>query len=457
MPFQSINPATGAVLATFETLNGSALEDRLRRAAAAYAQWKKTSFAERARLMNRAADLLESEATEFGRIITEEMGKPLRDARAEALKSSRGCRYYAENAEAFLRDEHIATEAAGSYISYQPLGAVLAIMPWNFPFWQALRFAAPALMAGNVALLKHAPNVPRCALAIESIFCRAGFPDGVFQNLFIETDQVAAVIEDPRVQAVTLTGSERAGRDVASRAGHALKKTVLELGGSDPFVVMPSANLRQAVATAVKARTLNTGQSCIAAKRIIVADEIADEFLQGFVSAMEALKIGDPLDDATDLGPMARPDLVDALEAQVNATVAAGARMLTGGSRLARTGNYFPPTVLVDVPEDSPGSHEELFGPVASVFRVSGIDEAIHRANDTKYGLGASVWTNDEAERERFIREIESGQVFVNSMVASDPRVPFGGVKNSGYGRELGVDGIREFVNAKTVWIAASA
>jgi succinate-semialdehyde dehydrogenase/glutarate-semialdehyde dehydrogenase len=408
-------------------------------------------------LLTRAAELLESEANELGRIITEEMGKPLRDSRAEALKSARGCRYYAENAEAFLRDEHVKTEAAGSYITYQPLGAVLAIMPWNFPFWQVLRFAAPALMGGNVALLKHAPNVPRCALAIESIFCRAGFPDGVFQNLFIETDQVATVIEDARVRAVTLTGSERAGRDVASRAGHALKKSVLELGGSDPFIVMPSANLKQAVATAVKSRTGNTGQSCIAAKRIIVAEEIADEFIPAFVSAVEALKIGNPLDDAIDLGPMARPDLVEGLEAQVNATVTAGARVLTGGRRLERAGNYFPPTVLVDVPEGSPPCNEELFGPVASVFRVSGIDQAIRRANDTKYGLGASVWTNDEGERKRFIREIETGQVFVNAMVASDPRVPFGGVKNSGYGRELGVHGIREFVNAKTVWIAASA
>jgi succinate-semialdehyde dehydrogenase/glutarate-semialdehyde dehydrogenase len=454
MPFESINPATGAVLAKFETLDAAGLENRLQRSDAAFAEWRKTSFAQRAEHMMRAANLLEAEADVFARIMASEMGKPLRDARAEALKSARGCRFYAENAEEFLRDEAVATEAASSYIRYEPLGVVLAIMPWNFPFWQVLRFAAPALMAGNVALLKHAPNTPQCAVAIESIFCRAGFPEGVFQNLFIETDQAPAVIEDQRVRAVTLTGSERAGREVASRAGRALRKTVLELGGSDPFIVMPSANLEAAVNTAVKSRAGNTGQSCIAAKRMIVANEIADRFLEGLVSAMEALRIGDPMDPATDLGPMARPDLLDGLEAQVNATVAAGARLITGGKRLDRPGNFFPPTVLVDIPGNSPAAKEELFGPVAAVFRVENIDEAIRRANNTTYGLGASVWTADAREQSRFIDEIEAGQVFVNAMVASDPRIPFGGVKNSGYGRELGAQGVREFVNAKTVWIA---
>jgi succinate-semialdehyde dehydrogenase/glutarate-semialdehyde dehydrogenase len=451
---QSINPATGAVLATFEALDEGALEERLNRAVAAFASWKKTSFKERAALMTHAADLLERDADEVARIMALEMGKPLRDARGEALKSARGCRYYAEHAESFLRDEEVVTEAKRSYIRYEPLGPVLAIMPWNFPFWQVFRFAGPALMGGNVALLKHAPNVPQCALAIEGIFARAGFPDGVFQNLFIETERVAGLIADPRVRAVTLTGSERAGRDVAARAGAALKKSVLELGGSDPFIVMPSANLDAAVSTAVKSRMGNTGQSCIAAKRIIVADEIANEFVSRFVVALLALKVGDPTDPATDLGPMARPDLVDGLEAQVQATVAAGALVVTGGKRLAGPGNFYPPTVLVEVPHDSPAACEELFGPVASVFRVRNIDEAIRLANDTNYGLGASVWTTDANEQARFANEIEAGQVFVNAMVISDPRVPFGGVKNSGYGRELGIHGIHEFVNAKTVWVA---
>jgi succinate-semialdehyde dehydrogenase/glutarate-semialdehyde dehydrogenase len=451
---QSINPATGAVLATFEALDEGALEERLNRAVAAFASWKKTSFKERAALMTHAADLLERDADEIARIMALEMGKPLRDARGEALKSARGCRYYAEHAESFLRDEEVVTEAKRSYIRYEPLGPVLAIMPWNFPFWQVFRFAGPALMGGNVALLKHAPNVPQCALAIEGIFARAGFPDGVFQNLFIETERVAGLIADPRVRAVTLTGSERAGRDVAARAGAALKKSVLELGGSDPFIVMPSANLDAAVSTAVKSRMGNTGQSCIAAKRIIVADEIANEFVSRFVVALLALKVGDPTDPATDLGPMARPDLVDGLEAQVQATVAAGALVVTGGKRLAGPGNFYPPTVLVEVPHDSPAACEELFGPVASVFRVRNIDEAIRLANDTNYGLGASVWTTDANEQARFANEIEAGQVFVNAMVISDPRVPFGGVKNSGYGRELGIHGIHEFVNAKTVWVA---
>jgi len=451
---RSINPATGTVMATFDALDEGALEARLNLAVSAFADWKKTSFPERSALMALAADLLERDADEIARIMTLEMGKPLRDARGEALKSARGCRYYAEHAESFLRDEEVATEAKRSYIRYEPLGPVLAIMPWNFPFWQVFRFAGPALMGGNVALVKHAPNVPQCALFIEGIFTRAGFPAGVFQNLFLETERVAGVIGDPRIRAVTLTGSERAGRDVAAKAGAALKKTVLELGGSDPFIVMPSANLDAAVSSAVKSRTGNTGQSCIAAKRIIVADQIANEFVSRFVSAMEALKVGDPTDPATDLGPMARPDLVDGLDAQVQATVAAGARVVTGGKRLAGPGNFYPPTVLVDVPLDSVAACEELFGPVASVFRVDGIDDAIRLANDSNYGLGASVWTTDAGEQARFADEIEAGQVFVNAMVVSDPRVPFGGVKNSGYGRELGIHGIHEFVNAKTVWVA---
>ena len=385
--------------------------------------------------------------------MTTEMGKPIRGAQDEVLKCARGCRFYAQNAERFLGEEEIRTEARRSYIRYEPLGPVLAIMPWNFPFWQVFRFAAPALMGGNVVLLKHAPNVPQCALAIETIFSRAGFPEGVFQNLPIETDQVPAILEDRRVRAVTLTGSERAGRDVAARAGHALKKIVLELGGSDPFIVMPSADLDEAVKAAVKSRTGNSGQSCIAAKRFIFADSIADQFLTRFVPAMEALKVGDPTDPSTDLGPLARRDLVATLDAQVRTTIARGARLLTGGAPLAGPGCYYPPTVLTDIPVDSPAYREELFGPVASLFVVAGIDEAIRLANDTVFGLGASVWTQDSGEQARFVNELEAGQVFVNAMVASDPRVPFGGVKNSGYGRELGALGIREFVQAKTVWV----
>ena len=454
MPIESRNPATGEILATYQSLDAAGIELRLGRATAAFAAWRKTPLDHRADLMRRAAGVLEGEAEKFGRLMTLEMGKPLRAAIDEVLKCAKGCRYYAENAARFLADEEVPTEAKRSYVRYEPYGVVLAIMPWNFPFWQVFRFAAPTLMAGNVALLKHSPNVPQCALAIEEVFRQAGFSEGVFQTLLIETGPVAGLLEDSRIKAVTLTGSGRAGQDVASRAGKALKKSVLELGGSDPFIVMRSANLTQAVATAVKARTQNAGQSCIAAKRFIVDAAIADEFLAGFVKAMEALTVGDPLDPATDVGPMARADLVEALDAQVRATVEKGARVLTGGTRLPRAGNFYPPTVLADIPKDSPAYREELFGPVASVFRVNGAEEAIRLANDTAFGLGASVWTNDAAEQNYFIDELEAGQVFVNSMVASDPRLPFGGVKMSGYGRELGIHGIREFVQAKTIWLA---
>ena len=454
MPIQSVNPATGQLLATFETLDSPAIEDRLALASTAFALWKRTSFSERAHLVLRAADILEAEAERLGSVMTAEMGKPLCAAADEVLKSARGCRYYAQHAERFLEEEELPTEARRSFIRYEPVGPVLAIMPWNFPFWQVFRFAAPATMAGNVALLKHAPNVPQCAMAIENIFTRAGFPRGVFQNLPIGTDQVPAILADPRVRAVTLTGSERAGREVAAQAGRALKKSVLELGGSDPFIVMSSADMDLAVKTAVKSRTGNSGQSCIAAKRFLVEEAISDAFVQRLVRAMEALRVGDPCDPRTDLGPMARPDLVTTLDAQVKTTVALGARVLTGGAPLAGPGCYYPPTVLTDIPVDSPAYREELFGPVASVFVVSGIDEAIRLANDTIYGLGATVWTNDANEQACFVSELEAGQVFINAMVASDPRVPFGGVKASGYGRELGIQGIREFVQIKTVWAA---
>lgn len=454
MSIASINPATGELLASFPALTPEELDARLECSAAAFALWKRTTFSERAALLRRAADLLEAEAESLGRLMTVEMGKPLRPAIDEVLKSAKGCRYYAEHAAGILADSNIPTEAQQSYIRYEPMGAVLAIMPWNYPFWQVFRFAAPALMAGNVALLKHAPNVPQCAVAIEDIFLRAGFPVGVFQTLLLETEQVAAVIADDRVHAVTLTGSDRAGRDVAAHAGKALKKSVLELGGSDPFIVMPSADLDKAIATAVKSRAGNSGQSCIAAKRFIVARPVAEEFVSRFATAMAALKVGDPLDPATDLGPLARPDLIAQLDAQVKATLAAGASVILGGAPLPGPGCYYPPTILVDIPVDSPAYRDEFFGPVASVFVVDGLDEALALANDTRFGLGASLWSNDLGEQQQFVREIEAGQAFVNAMVASDPRIPFGGIKTSGYGRELGVEGIREFVQIKTVWVA---
>jgi succinate-semialdehyde dehydrogenase/glutarate-semialdehyde dehydrogenase len=452
MAIESRNPATGEQLASFAPLDAAALEAKLARALTAYRAWKKTAIAERARLLRAAADILDAEADAFGRLMTLEMGKLAKPAREEVQKAARGCRYYADHAAGFLAEEDIPTEATRSYIRYEPMGPIFAIMPWNFPFWQVFRFAAPALMAGNVALLKHAPNVPQCALAIEEVFTRAGFPAGVFQTLLIEVEQVPAILDDPRVQAVTLTGSNRAGSDVAGRAGRALKKSVLELGGSDPFIVTAKADLTQAVATAIKSRLFNSGQSCIAAKRFIVIESVADEFLRRFTEAMGAVKIGDPLDPSTELGPLARADLVETLTAQVNDAVAHGARLLTGGAPIDRPGCYYPPTVLADVPESARAYREELFGPVATVFRVKNLDEAIALANDTPYGLGATVFTNDAAERDRLVAELEAGQVFVNAMVASDPRVPFGGVKQSGYGRELGSQGLREFTNIKTVW-----
>ncbi len=450
----SINPATGATVRTFEPLTQSQIEDRLRRAAAAYQSYRRTSFADRARWLNAAADILESEKDRFGRVMTLEMGKNIGAARAEAAKCAGACRYYVEHGERLLADEPVEAGAGHSFIRYQPIGPVLAVMPWNFPFWQVFRFAAPALMAGNVGLLKHASNVPQCALAIEDIIRRAGFPPDVFQTLLIGSAQVERVIGDARVKAVTLTGSEPAGAQVASQAARQIKKTVLELGGSDPFIVMPSADLERAVRIGVEARTINNGQSCIAAKRFIVDARIAAEFERALVAGMAALRIGDPMDENTQLGPLATPDILEALDQQVRRSVAMGARVLTGGKRLDRPGNYYAPTVLADVPKDAPAYGEELFGPVAALFRANGIEEAVRLANGTEFGLGASAWTNDEAEQRRFIDELEAGMVFINGMVASDPRLPFGGAKRSGYGRELGAYGIREFVNVKTVRVA---
>ena len=457
MAITSINPATGGEIKTFESLTDEQIDEKLGLAARAFRRYWKTPFSDRAKKMVRAAEILEEEKEEFARLMASEMGKTFTAAVAEAEKCAWVCRYYAENAERFLSDEVAETGAARSYVRYQPLGPILAVMPWNFPFWQVFRHVAPGLMAGNVILLKHASNVPQCALAIEDVVLRAGFPEGSFQTLLIGSGKVQAVIDDPRVRGVTLTGSEGAGRQVGSEAGENIKKTVLELGGSDPFIVMPSADLEEAVNTAVTARTLNNGQSCINAKRIIVHGEIADEFERRYVEAMQALKVGDPMDEETDMGPLAMPQILDDVDEQVRKSVEAGAKILTGGKPMDAEGNFYPPTVITDIPEDSPAYKEEIFGPVASLFRARDIDEAVRIANDTSFGLGASAWTNDPEEQETFINEIEAGQVFINSMVASDPRMPFGGVKASGYGRELSVYGLREFVNVKAVWIENEA
>lgn len=453
MAIATINPATGQVLKTFEPLSDAQLELKLQKAADTFSSYRKVPFAERARLMLKAAAILESEKETYARMMTTEMGKTLRSAVDEAAKCAWVCKYYAENAERFLADEIVETSAKRSYIRYQPLGPVLAVMPWNFPFWQVLRFAAPALMAGNVGLLKHASIVPQCALMIEGIFQKAGFPEGAFQTLLIGSNKVDRVLGDPRVMAATLTGSEGAGIEVGVGAAKRIKKVVLELGGSDPFIVMPSANLETAATMAVKARIFNNGQSCIAAKRFIVAEAIADKFERSFAEKMAALKVGDPFDEKTELGPLSTADGLADLDRDVKKTVEAGAKVLTGGKRLDRPGNFYAPTVLTNIPKGSPAHKEELFGPVASVFRAKDLDEAIRIANDSRFGLGASAWTNDNKESERFINELDSGMVFINRMVASDPRIPFGGVKWSGHGRELGVHGIREFTNIKTVWI----
>jgi succinate-semialdehyde dehydrogenase / glutarate-semialdehyde dehydrogenase len=454
MPITSMNPATGEKLKDFSAFSDAEIEKRLGRAERASLRYRRKRFAKRAQLMMTVASLLHAEKDELARVITLEMGKLFRAALEEVEKCARACRFYAENSERFLEDEPAQTDAARSYVRYEPLGPVLAIMPWNFPFWQVFRFAAPALMAGNVGVLKHAANVPQCALAIEKILCRAGFEDGVFQALLIEATQVEKVIVDPRIKAVTLTGSEKAGSEVASTAARQIKKTVLELGGSDPFIVMPSADFESALTTAVKARTINSGQSCIAGKRFLVADQIYDRFLDEFVQRMRALKVGDPFDETTEIGPLATEQILQGVHEQVQESIAAGAKLLTGGNRIHGLGFFYEPTVLVDVPKDSPAYREEVFGPVASVFRVRDAADAIELANDSTFGLGASAWTNDPGEQELFASELETGMVFINAMVASDPRLPFGGVKRSGFGRELGAAGIREFTNAKTIWIS---
>ena len=454
MPIATINPATGETLETFQPLSNSEIEQKLELAVTTFRSERKTPFAERARRMLKAAQILERDKEKFAHLMTLEMGKPYKAAVAEALKCTTACRYYAENAEQILADEVIETGAKKTFIRYRPIGPILAVMPWNFPFWQVIRFAAPALMAGNVGLLKHASNVPQCALAIERIFLEAGFPPGAFQTLLIGSPQVDGILNDPRVVAATLTGSEQAGIEVGIAAAKRIKKVVLELGGSDPFIVMPSADLDSAVATAVEARVINNGQSCIAAKRFIVHESIAADFEKKFVTRMKNLRIGDPFDEKTELGPLATASAVKDLDADVQKSIKAGAKLLTGGHKLELPGNYYAPTVLTDIPKESPAYREEFFGPVASLFRVKDIDEAIRLANDSRFGLGAGAWTADDRERERFINELESGMVFINKMVASDARIPFGGVKSSGHGRELSANGIREFMNIKTVWIA---
>jgi succinate-semialdehyde dehydrogenase / glutarate-semialdehyde dehydrogenase len=449
----SVSPLTGELLREFEQHSDEAVENKIALSAKTFRDYRKIPFAQRAAMMVRAAEILEKEKGIFGRMMTREMGKTLKSAVQETEKCAVGCRYYAENAERFLADEDAKTNATRSFVRYQPIGPVLAVMPWNFPFWQVFRFAAPALMAGNVGLLKHASNVPQCALAIEDIFRRAGFPEGAFQTLLIGSDRVNKIIADRRVAAVTLTGSVGAGGSVATTAAKSIKKCVLELGGSDPFIVMPSADINKAVDTAVQARVINNGESCIAAKRFIVHEQLAEEFENKFVARMASLKVGDPMDAATDVGPLATEDVLKGLEAQVQKTIEMGARVLLGGKRVDRKGNFYALTVLTDIPKGSPAFDDELFGPVASLYRANDMSEAIEIANDSIFGLGASAWTNDAAERELFINEIESGLAFINGMVASDARIPFGGVKHSGYGRELSHHGILEFVNVKSVCI----
>jgi len=450
----SINPSTGETVKEFRPLDPTQIEAKLEKAKEAFERYRRSPFIRRVQLMMGAAELLEREKERLARISTLEMGKLLGAGMEEIMKCARGCTFYAENAERFLADQTVQTDAARSYVRYEPIGPVLAIMPWNFPFWQVFRFAAPALMAGNVCLLKHSANVPQCALAIEDIFLRAGFDEGVFQTLLIESEQTRIVIEDPRVKAVTLTGSERAGSEVGSAAARQIKKSVLELGGSDAFIVMPSADFEAAIKTGVTARTINTGQSCIAAKRFIISAQVYDRFLSEFVDRMRSLKIGDPLDQATEIGPLASESILLGVDKQVQASIEAGAKLLTGGKRIERPGFFYEPTVLADIPSNSPAYREEIFGPVASFFRASNAAEAVRIANDNSFGLGASAWTKNTDEEKLFISELETGMVFINGMVASDPRLPFGGAKRSGFGRELATEGIREFVNIKTVSIA---
>ena len=456
MAIATQNPATGETLKTFDELSDAEVGERIAVAAATFATYRLTTFGERGGWLVRASEILDADADAVGELMVTEMGKPLAAAKAEVHKCATACRYYAEHAEAFLADEAAAADSVGAeaaYALYQPLGVILAIMPWNFPLWQAMRFAAPALMAGNVGLLKHSSNVPQTAMYLQELFGRAGFPEGAFQTLLIGSAKVEAILRDDRVAAATLTGSGPAGESVAAIAGSEIKTTVLELGGSDPFVVMPSADVAKAAKVAAKARCQNNGQSCIAAKRFIVHRDIADEFTSLFVGEMTSLVVGDPMSDGTDVGPLATEQGRQDVEELVADAVAKGAKVLCGGQRPAGEGWYYPPTVVADITPEMRIHTEEVFGPVASLYTVDGIDEAIELANATDFGLGSNAWTNDEAERARFVRDLEAGMVFINGMVTSYPELPFGGVKGSGYGRELSAHGIREFCNLKTVWV----
>jgi succinate-semialdehyde dehydrogenase/glutarate-semialdehyde dehydrogenase len=450
---RSINPATGEEIAAFEETGAAEIDRALDAAVKAQTRWAETPVGERVKLLTAAAKVLRKNLGAYAEIITREMGKPIVEAEAEVEKCAVTCDYYAENAARFLADESVVSNAAESYISYEPVGTVLALMPWNFPFFQVFRFCAPALASGNAVILKHAENVPQCAQAVEAVLREAGAPDGLFRTLLIGPDPIAKLIADPRIAAVTFTGSSRVGSIVGAQAATAIKKQVLELGGSDPFIVLDDADINAAVETAIRARNLNAGQSCISAKRFILHSAIADRFTEAFVAGVAKLKIGNPLDRSTQIGPMARADLRASIDRQVKASVSEGARVLTGGAALDGPGFFYTPTVLADVKPDSTALREETFGPVAALIRVASMDEAIDLANRTEYGLGASLWTTDIARAKKIAPRVKSGSLFVNGMVASDPRLPFGGVKKSGYGRELGVHGMREFTNIRTVWI----
>ncbi|MFH0736742.1 MAG: NAD-dependent succinate-semialdehyde dehydrogenase [bacterium] len=453
MPITSINPSTGLTEKEFEEYSPIYVAEIINNVNTQWKQWKNISFIDRGILLKRAASILVEKKEYYGKILTLEMGKTIKQAIAEVEKCAWVCNYYAQNTQNILKNEIITTDASESYVQFDPLGIILAVMPWNFPFWQVFRFAAPALMAGNVCLLKHASNVPQCALAIEEIFFDAGFPKDCFRTLLIGSNQVTDVINNPFVKAITLTGSEFAGKSVASQCGNNLKKTVMELGGSDPFIVFEDSDLEKAAETAVTARLLNNGQSCIAAKRFIIVESVYQQFLQLFIEKMRKIKIGNPLDYDTDLGPIARQDLLSEIENQVAESVHQGATIAFGGNKILSGGFYYEHTILTDVKKGQPAYNQEIFGPVASVIKAKDEEEAIFYANDTNFGLGASLWTNNPEKIKKYIPLINAGSVFVNGMVKSDPRLPFGGINLSGYGRELSHYGIKEFVNIKTVWI----